>query len=97
MQTMGLSPLEIRSIIERAFLPLACTCEQGLDESFSVRIEDPHAGKLYVVATDIPIARMASSRAISDLIAELRGQLAASARSMGRLPDAAHAAFHRLA
>jgi len=97
MHTMGLCPLEIRSIIERAFLPLACTCEQGLDESFSVRIEDPHAGKLYVVATDIPIARMASSRAISDLIAELRGQLAAPVRSMGRLPDAAHAAFHRLA
>jgi len=77
MRTIGLSPLEIRGIVERAFLPLACTCEQAAHECFNVRIEDLHTGKVCLVAEGVSPDRFASSREISNLIAELRTQLEA--------------------
>jgi hypothetical protein len=76
MRTIGLSPLEIRSIVERAFLPLGCTCEQALDECFTIRIEDLHTGKVHLMAEGVSADRFASSREISNLIAELRHALA---------------------
>lgn len=75
MKTIGLSPLEIRGIVEGAFLPLACTCEQAADECFTVRIEDLHTGKVCLVAEGVSADRFASSRDISNLIAELRTRL----------------------
>ncbi|MBA1245180.1 MULTISPECIES: DUF1652 domain-containing protein [Pseudomonas] len=83
MKTIGLSPLEIRGIVERAFLPLACTCEQSADECFTVRIEDLHTGKVCLVADGVSPDRFASSRDISNLIAELRTQLESPAFGRG--------------
>ncbi|WP_426199130.1 DUF1652 domain-containing protein [Pseudomonas sp. DC3200b2] len=75
MKTIGLSPLEIRGIVEQAFLPLACTCEHAGDDEFNIRIEDLHSGKLMLAAEGISPDRFASSREICALIADLRGRL----------------------
>lgn len=85
MKTIGLSPLEIRGIVERAFLPLACTCELAADECFTVRIEDLHTGKVCLVAEGVSADRFASSREISNLIAELRTQLETPAFGRGAM------------
>ncbi|WP_084596285.1 DUF1652 domain-containing protein [Pseudomonas massiliensis] len=75
MKTIGLSPLEIRGIVEQAFLPLACTCEHADDDEFNIRIEDLHSGKLMLAAEGISPDRFASSREICALIADLRTRL----------------------
>lgn len=92
MKTIGLSELEIRGIVERAFLPLGCTCEHGADDHFTIRIEDLHTGRVCLVEEDVSADRFASSREISDLIAELRTRLASPALP-ATLP--AHAGLHR--
>lgn len=92
MKTIGLSPLEIRGIVERAFLPLSCTCEQGADDRFTIRIEDLHSGRVCLVEEDVSADRFASSREISDLIAELRTRLAPPTLS-ATLP--AHPGLHK--
>ncbi|WP_263263349.1 DUF1652 domain-containing protein [Pseudomonas sp. RIT-PI-S] len=92
MRTIGLSPLEIRGIVERAFLPLACTCEHAADDSLNIRIEDLHTGKVYLVAEGVSTDRFASSRDISNLIGELRTQLERSQSIASRPVAARHTA-----
>lgn len=75
MRTIGLSALEMRGIVERAFEPLTCVCETSFGHCFTLRIEDPHTGKVYLIAEGISEDRFASSREISHLIAELRAEL----------------------
>jgi hypothetical protein len=75
MRTIGLSALEMRGIVERAFEPLSCVCETSFGHCFSVRIEDPHTGKVHLTVEGISEDRFSSSREISNLIAELRTEL----------------------
>lgn len=58
MITSGLSELELRSIVERAFLPLRCTCTIANDQ-MTVQISDPVSGRT--------IVRRASRSAVSRL------------------------------
>jgi hypothetical protein len=74
----------MRGIVEGAFQPFACTCEHLPDDCFTIRIEDLHSGKVYVVAERISMDRFASSRDISNLIAELRGELYSVQSTFGR-------------
>ncbi|MFF7706645.1 DUF1652 domain-containing protein [Pseudomonas sp. NPDC007930] len=80
MKTVGLCPLELRGIIEHAFLPLHCVCEQVEDGTLRIRIEDPANGQAVLEERGISTDRFASSREISDLVAQLRQQLQAPAR-----------------
>jgi hypothetical protein len=75
MRTIGLSDLEMRGIVERAFEPLTCVCETTFGHCFTLRIEDPHTGKVYLVMDGISEDRFASSREISNLIAQVRAEL----------------------
>lgn len=75
MLPLGLSSLELRNIIECAFLPLHCTCSCVDGVSFVVQISDPITGEVSLLKRDVAPERLSSSRAISQLIAELRGQL----------------------
>lgn len=97
MKTIGLSPLEIRGIVEQAFLPLSCTCEHASDDDFNIRIEDLHSGRLLLRAEGISPDRFASSRDIGDLIADLRTRLekrqAFPASTVGR-PHSIHLPGH---
>jgi hypothetical protein len=82
MLPLGLSSLELRNIIERAFLPLRCQCDCSEDGTFFVQISDPGTGLVALTQRGIAPERLASSRAISQLIGELRGQLHSSAEPL---------------
>lgn len=70
-----ISTLEIRHIIESAFLPMACRCTISPGGSLTVHVTDPATGRADLVVTGIAIATLSSARAISDLVAELRTEL----------------------
>ncbi|UFH51104.1 DUF1652 domain-containing protein [Pseudomonas sp. KNUC1026] len=75
MRTLGLSPLELRSIIEKAFLPLQCRCEEAADSSLNVWVEQqPDSGRMELVGKGVGTQELRSSRDINDLIARLRKQ-----------------------
>lgn len=75
MMTLGLCSLELRNIIECAFLPDHCTCTVAPDQSLTVQVSDPVTGHVGLMVTGISTDRLNSSRAISGLIAELRHEL----------------------
>ncbi|HEX8596170.1 MAG TPA: DUF1652 domain-containing protein [Pseudomonas sp.] len=70
-----LSTLELRSIIERAFLPLRCTCSVAPDSSMTVQIVDPDSERVELLVTGISLDRLNTSREIAELVAELRYDL----------------------
>ncbi|KPB83645.1 hypothetical protein BTW15_00400 [Pseudomonas syringae pv. tomato] len=70
MIASGLSELELRSIVERAFLPSRCTCTIA-NEEMTVQINDLTSGRV-LHETGIPLRRINTSRDISDLVARLR-------------------------
>ncbi|MBD1554163.1 DUF1652 domain-containing protein [Pseudomonas typographi] len=78
MKTIGLSPLELRNIIEHAFLPLQCVCAQAPDGTLTLRIENPANGRVELEEIGISTDRFASSREINNLVAQLRERLAAA-------------------
>ncbi|MGV8920428.1 MAG: DUF1652 domain-containing protein [Pseudomonas sp.] len=71
-----LSTLELRSIIESAFLPSRCICTVGADNSLTVQISDPHSGRVDLLVAGISLERLNTSRDICDLVTELRYDLA---------------------
>lgn len=77
MLPLGLSSLELRNIIECAFLPLHCTCSYAEQNSLTVQISDSPGGQVRLRKVGITPDRLASSRSISGLIGELRLELAA--------------------
>ncbi|AAY38374.1 MULTISPECIES: DUF1652 domain-containing protein [Pseudomonas] len=70
MIASGLSELELRSIVERAFLPLRCTCTIA-NEQMNVQISDPVSGRTQRQKS-LPLSRINTVRDISALVAELR-------------------------
>ncbi len=79
-----LSTLELRSIIEGAFLPLRCTCSVSPDSSMTVQITDPHPERVELFVTGISLERLNTTRDISELVAELRYDLAHTRHLQGR-------------
>lgn len=71
-----LSTLELRGIIERAFLPLRCTCTVAPDYSMTVQIFAPKSDRVDLFVTGISLERLNTSRDICDLVTELRYDLA---------------------
>jgi hypothetical protein len=84
MIASGLSTLELRSIVEGAFLPLRCTCTVAPDYSMTVQIVDPASNRVDLLVTGISLTRLKSNRDISDLVAELRYELAHGAPLQGQ-------------
>lgn len=76
MLPLGLCSLELRNIMEHAFLPLQCTCSVQPDQSMTLDIKDPQTGRSLLTVAGISVTRLNSSRDISNLIAELRLELA---------------------
>ncbi|KAA8718479.1 DUF1652 domain-containing protein [Pseudomonas cannabina] len=76
MIASGLSTLELRSIVEGAFLPLQCTCTIAQDQSMTVQVKDPSSGRVELLETGISLNRLKNSRDISALVAKLRDGLA---------------------
>lgn len=69
-----LSNLELRSIIESAFLPMRCNCSVVAD-SMSVEIIDPVSQDVKLYSSGISLDRLDTSRALCELIAQLRSEL----------------------
>lgn len=67
-----LSTLELRGIIERAFLPMRCKCTVAPDYSMTVQISDPQSDRVDLLVTGISLERLNTSRDICDLVTELR-------------------------
>lgn len=71
-----LSTLELRNIIESSFLPTRCQCTLAADRSLTVRVFDRSCERVDLLVTGINADQLTSSRAISNLIAGLRNDLA---------------------
>lgn len=73
-----ISTLELRRIIEESFRPLDCKCTLVSGNSLQVRVTDPATGRVDLLVTGISTNTLVSPRAISELIAELRYDLASN-------------------
>ncbi|MFJ5296362.1 DUF1652 domain-containing protein [Pseudomonas sp. NPDC088368] len=69
-----LSNLELRSIIESAFLPKRCNCTV-LDDTMTVEVIDPLTERVELLASGIKLDKLDTSRALCELISELRADL----------------------
>jgi len=67
-----LSTLELRHIIESAFLPLECTCEAGGD-FLTIAVKDKNNRELHFAR--IPWSALADARSISQLITSIKDNL----------------------
>ena len=76
--TPMISHLELRQIIEAAFLPLQCQCTIGADGFMTVKVTGPQSEQLYLLATGINSALLVNMRTISNQIAELRIEMRAN-------------------
>ncbi|MEB0222950.1 MULTISPECIES: DUF1652 domain-containing protein [Pseudomonas] len=72
-----ISALELRHIIECGFLPLSCSCTLNLDGSLMIKVTEPSSGSVELLVTGVSTAPLNSSRAIAELIGELRSEMAA--------------------
>jgi hypothetical protein len=77
-----ISTLELRHIIESTFLPLSCSCRITPDGLLNVQIIDRHSGRVDLCVNGISTAGLVSSRAIGDLVSQLRVKLKASQDSL---------------
>ena len=71
---MAISPLELRHIVETAFLPLHCRCSSNARREITIEVFDPVFGSV-VVMGGVPAATLGNSRAISDFIAQIRSEV----------------------
>lgn len=72
-----ISTLELRHLIESAFLPLSCICRVNPDGYLSVQIFDQQSGRVDLFVTGISTSELISSSAICNLLSELRAELQA--------------------
>ena len=68
----GLSALELRSIVEQAFLPAKCVCTVTSNQSLSVQLKNPQTDEVELFKSDIPLQRVISARERARLVTELR-------------------------
>jgi len=67
-----MSDVELRQIIESAFLPLLCQCTCSGDGLLTVEVHSAGCHDIHLSVAGIKTAPLTSNRAVSNLIAELR-------------------------
>ena len=84
MNLRGLSNLELRHLIESAFLPARCKCSCSVTGAPSLTIEifEEDLVSIALFVTGVDINTLSSSRAISSLIAEIREDLKFNKRQL---------------
>jgi hypothetical protein len=75
MKTLGISTLEMRSIIESEFLPRKCECLEEEGGTLMIKIYEHESGRVDLLWTGISQDRFSSSREILYLVGELRQEL----------------------
>ena len=71
----GLSALELRSLVEQAFLPQKCVCTLSSDHSLCVKLMNLQGDEVELFKSDIPLDRVTSARERARLVIELRERL----------------------
>ncbi|RAU45149.1 MULTISPECIES: DUF1652 domain-containing protein [unclassified Pseudomonas] len=74
MLAYTLSNLELRGIIESGFLPHRCHCTI-MDNTMTVEVIDPLTERVELFASGIRLDRLDTSRALCELISELRAEV----------------------
>jgi hypothetical protein len=69
-----ISSLEIRHIIENAFLPQKCVCTIQPNHTMTIQVGGPEEVDAFMV-TGIDSKRFSTSRAIADLVGELKEEM----------------------
>jgi hypothetical protein len=72
-----ISILELRHIIECGFLPLSCSCTVNPDGSLMIKVFEPASGCVDLLVTGVSVQNLTTSRAIANLIGELRAEMTA--------------------
>jgi len=67
-----LSHLQLRHLLESAFLPTKCRCEIDAKGIMTVHFVNPRNGKTDLSVGEIPANKLSSSRAIATLIGQLK-------------------------
>jgi len=70
-----LSDLEIKHVLETAFLPDRCACSLDPYGSISVQIYDQRSGELLLTVAGISRVEVASSRSIANLVGQIREEI----------------------
>jgi hypothetical protein len=70
-----ISTLELCHIVESGFLPAKCKCTVDANDQIMVQIFDRERGHADLLAGGIPVSSLNSSRAIANLIAQLKEDL----------------------
>lgn len=72
-----ISALELRHIIESGLLPRSCTCTVNPRGALLIKLIEPTSGHVELFVPGVLASALTSSRAISNLIGELRIEMAA--------------------
>ncbi|SDI11511.1 DUF1652 domain-containing protein [Pseudomonas abietaniphila] len=70
-----ISDLEIKHLLEVAFLPNRCVCNIPPYGSISLQIYDQKSGELLLTLIGIARTEIASSRSIAKLVGEIRHEI----------------------
>jgi hypothetical protein len=77
---------QLRMLIERSFLPLACECSVTGEHSLTVKLYHPVSGQVDLVVSGLNMSTLQTAESVSTLIEELRYEL--DSNSLQR-PDSA--------
>ncbi|MFJ3486891.1 DUF1652 domain-containing protein [Pseudomonas sp. NPDC090202] len=66
---------ELRRTLECSFLPLACECTPLPDGALMVKVFDRDTGEVAMLLNNVSIAHLNTTRAVAELVAELRYDL----------------------
>lgn len=78
---------ELRRTLESSFLPLACECTLMPGGALMVRIYDQATGKVAMLVENLSISRLTTTRAVAELVAELRYDLRTCVTPFGSQPS----------
>jgi hypothetical protein len=67
-----ISNLELRHLVESGFLPAKCICSVDPSGLMTIQVFDPDTHDVEFTVPGIRIASLTSSRAISELLAQIR-------------------------
>ncbi len=83
MAGYGLSSLEIKALLERVFLPDLCRCISRDNDNMDLTLISAEDPSVYVRVPGISLRSLDSSRAIADLVAQVKGLLVARKEAVG--------------
>lgn len=69
---------QLRTLIERRFLPRACECTISGEHSLTVKLYHPVSGQVDLVVSGLNLANLQSAAAVDALLDELRYELDSS-------------------